>query len=98
MRKTEHRNEDSRKDQREKECYFCNGKWSRGHQCSSKEAQKKKEDILKKGICFRCRGPWEPRHKCDKKGQLCKIETMQEINNEETSNKSANGDQERIWE
>ena len=65
--KTNHRNEDSRKDQKEKECYFCKEKWSRGHQCLSKEAQKKKEDKLKKGICFKCRGPWEPRHKCDKK-------------------------------
>ena len=82
---TEHRDNNSRNDHKEKECYFCKGKWSRGHQCLSKEAQKKKEDKLKKGICFRCRGPWEPGHKCDKKSQLHQIEATHEINNEEAS-------------
>ena len=96
--KIEYRNEDSRKNQREKECYFCKAKWIRGHQCLSKEAQKQKEDKLKKGICFKCRGPWEPGHKCDKKSQIHQIEATHKINNEEALEQECDGDQERIEE
>ena len=85
--KTEHRNNDPRKDYKEKECYFCKRQWSVGHQCQGKDALKQKEDIMKKGLCFRCREPWASGHKC-KRNQINIIEATFEREIEESHKKA----------